>query len=71
MISLRKAQDREHFNHGWLDTTHTFFFADHYDSGQLGSSVLRVIGDGARISDEMEIRLTGRQNAEALLFDLP
>ncbi|MGA9033459.1 MAG: hypothetical protein WB402_13155 [Sulfuricaulis sp.] len=28
-------------------------------------------GDGARISDETEIRLTGRQNAEALLFDLP
>jgi len=37
----------------------------------MGFSVLRAIGDGARISDEMEIRLTGRQNAEALLFDLP
>ena len=71
MISLRKAQDREHFNHGWLDTYHTFFFADYYDPGQMGFSYLRVIGNGARISDEMEIRLTGRQNAEALLFDLP
>jgi len=28
-------------------------------------------GDGARISDETNIRLTGQQNAEALLFDLP
>jgi hypothetical protein len=28
MISLRIAQDRGHFNHGWLDTSHTFSFAD-------------------------------------------
>jgi len=71
MISLRKAQDREHINHGWLDTYHTFFFADYYDPGQMGFSDLRVIGDGARISDEMEIRLTGRQKCRGSLCDLP
>ena len=71
MISLRKAQNREHFNHGGSTPTRTFFFADYHDPGQLGLSVLRVIGDGAHISDEMEIRLTGRQNAEALSCDLP
>jgi redox-sensitive bicupin YhaK (pirin superfamily) len=70
MISLRKAQDRGHFSHGWLDTYHRFFFADYHDPDQTGFSVLREIGDRAHISDEMEIRLTGRQNAEALLFDL-
>ncbi|MGA9033326.1 MAG: pirin family protein, partial [Sulfuricaulis sp.] len=39
MISLRKAQDRGHLNHGWLDTSHTFSFADYYDPGQMGFSV--------------------------------
>ena len=45
MLSLRKTKDRGHFNHGWLDTCHTFSFADCYDPGQIGFSVLRVIDD--------------------------
>jgi len=45
MLELRKAADRGAANHGWLDTRHTFSFADYYDPQQLGFSDLRVIND--------------------------
>ena len=64
MITLRKAGDRFHTSAGWLDSWHTFSFAEHFDPAHMGFRVLRVINDdtvqpgqgfGAHSHRDMEI----------------
>jgi redox-sensitive bicupin YhaK (pirin superfamily) len=69
MIQVRKATERGHFNHGWLDTYHTFSFGDYFDPEHVGFRALRVINDD-RVQPGQGFGMHGHRDMEIVTYVL-
>lgn len=69
MITIRKAQERGHFNHGWLNTYHTFSFDQYYDPRYMGFRTLRVINEDF-VSPSRGFPMHGHRDMEIITYIL-
>jgi redox-sensitive bicupin YhaK (pirin superfamily) len=69
MLTVRKAGERGHANHGWLDTWHTFSFADYYDASEMGFGALRVINDD-KVEPGQGFGMHGHRDMEIITYVL-
>jgi redox-sensitive bicupin YhaK (pirin superfamily) len=69
MIQVRRAAERGHFDHGWLDTYHTFSFGDYFDPSHTGFRSLRVMNDD-RVQPGQGFGMHGHRDMEIVTYVL-
>lgn len=69
MLTIRRAADRGHVDHGWLDTFHTFSFADYFDAKHHHFRDLRVINED-RVAPGQGFGMHGHRDMEIVTYVL-